>query len=157
MMMEQCLNFYLKLNANANKLCRQGPWQHEKDESSNQKLSQARCYQRVYLSITTAVVMCLTENTIRTKFIEHYSSEAATNEVEGPILHLKKMHEFIQKVNANTGNQAQTHFPNLWRTYSNDQIIPYNPNSPFLLQNHTAATETVATVTVEPFTFTILR
>ena len=95
---------------------------------------QEKCLQKVFVSITAATVMCLTENTIRIKYIEHYAKDSATNPIEGPILHLKKLHTFIYNVLECTGQDAGSNYPNLWRTFKDEEgHTSYNPNAPFSL------------------------
>lgn len=95
-----------------------------KTTTSDSYLSE-KCYQNVYKEITTATVMCLTENMIRMKYIEHYSSIAATNPIEGPILYLRKLHEFMDEVITSCQNSPYN-FPNLWV-----DAAGFNPNAPY--------------------------
>ena len=91
-----------------------------------------RCLQNAFVSITAATVMCLTENMIRIKFIEHYAKNAATNPIEGPILYLKKLHVFIRSVLKCNNRKAKYNFPNLWLEFQNDDgVVTYNPNAPY--------------------------
>lgn len=95
-----------------------------------------KCLQKAFVSITAATVMCLTENTIRIKYIEHYAKHAASNPIEGPILYLKKLHTFIDNVLSCTGDAAKTNYPNLWKTFLNDDgHVAYNPNAPFTINS----------------------
>jgi len=88
-----------------------------------------KCLQKAFISITTATVQCLTENSIRIKYIEHYAKDASINPVEGPTLYLKKMHEFIREViSCTSSTNDHLKFPTLYKTSTN-----YNPNSPFYL------------------------
>jgi hypothetical protein len=97
-----------------------------------------KCYQSSFVSITTATVMCLTENMIRIKYIEHYAADASSNPIEGPQLYLKKMHAFIKEVitcgNSN-GRKAAENYPQLYRTFRDGATVTYNPNSPFFLND----------------------
>ncbi|KAG9409465.1 hypothetical protein AC1031_019724 [Aphanomyces cochlioides] len=93
-----------------------------------------KCLQSSYVSITTATVMCLTENYIRINFIEHYAANACNNPVEGPILYLKKLHSFIKDVIDCTGTQKDN-YPNIYRTFNVEGKIAYNPNAPYSLDS----------------------
>lgn len=90
-----------------------------------------KCLQKAFVSITTATVQCLTENSIRIKYIEHYAQDAATNPIEGPTLYLKKLHTFINEVIECTTNNEVSNFPTLYKTSNN-----YNPNSPYYLDSN---------------------
>ncbi|KAG9409467.1 hypothetical protein AC1031_019726 [Aphanomyces cochlioides] len=94
-----------------------------------------KCLQSSYVSITTATVMCLTENYIRINFIEHYAASACNNPVEGPILYLKKLHAFIHAVKECTGDAASNNYPNLYRTFEVEGKVAYNPNAPYYLDS----------------------
>ncbi|CAK4183842.1 unnamed protein product [Aphanomyces euteiches] len=94
-----------------------------------------KCLQSSYVSITTATVMCLTENYIRINFIEHYAASACNNPVEGPILYLKKLHAFIHSVKECTGDAASNNYPNLYRTFEVEDKVAYNPNAPYYLDS----------------------
>jgi len=89
-----------------------------------------KCLQKAFVSITTATVQCLTENSIRIKYIEHYAQDAASNPIEGPTLYLKKLHAFIDEVIKCTSPNEVANFPTLYKTSDN-----YNPNSPFYLDS----------------------
>lgn len=90
-----------------------------------------KCLQKAFVSITTATVQCLTENSIRIKYIEHYAQDAATNPIEGPTLYLKKLHAFIEEVIECTSSNEVSNFPTLYKTSNN-----YNPNSPYYLDSN---------------------
>ncbi|OQR85041.1 hypothetical protein ACHHYP_12412 [Achlya hypogyna] len=105
-------------------------------DASSPAYLQEKCYQTSFVSITTATVMCLTENYIRVNFIEHYASRACGNPIEGPILYLKKLHAFIEEVKKCTGNAAADNYPNLYRTFKTCDGISYNPNAPFYLDSN---------------------
>ncbi|KAF0683128.1 Aste57867_24816 [Aphanomyces stellatus] len=94
-----------------------------------------KCLQSAYVSITTATVMCLTENYIRINFIEHYAANACDNPVEGPILYLRKLHAFVEEVISCTQNQASANFPNLYKTFTVGGKVAYNPNAPYYLDS----------------------
>ncbi|KDO35057.1 hypothetical protein SPRG_01121 [Saprolegnia parasitica CBS 223.65] len=106
---------------------------HERPDvdASSPAYLQEKCYQKSFVSITTATVMCLTENYIRVNFIEHYAARACGNPIEGPILYLKKLHAFIKNVRDCTGNDAVTKFPNLYKSFKTTDGLAYNPNAPF--------------------------
>ncbi|RHY53568.1 hypothetical protein DYB34_005778 [Aphanomyces astaci] len=89
-----------------------------------------RCLQTSYVSITTATVQCLTENSIRVLFIEKYAAAAATNPVEGPILYLKKLHEFVSNVIACNPDKV-TNYPTIWRQFTSQLGVKYWPTAPF--------------------------
>lgn len=94
-----------------------------------------KCFQHIYVHITTATVMCLTENMIRIKYIEHYAQHAATNPIQGPILYLKKLHAFIDEVVACPNNQPEN-YPNLWRDFQPSERLQYNPNAPYYVNDN---------------------
>ncbi|RHY90721.1 hypothetical protein DYB35_003841 [Aphanomyces astaci] len=95
-----------------------------------------KCLQSAYVSITTATVMCLTENYIRINFIEHYAADACKNPVEGPVLYLRKLHAFIESVKACTGDAAKDNFPNLYRSFEQPAgTVAYNPNAPYYVKH----------------------
>ncbi|ETW03556.1 hypothetical protein H310_04973 [Aphanomyces invadans] len=89
-----------------------------------------KCLQSAYVSITTATVMCLTENYIRINFIEHYAADACNNPVEGPTLYLRKLHDFIKEV-IKCNPTAGADYPNLYRSFDASANTGYNPNAPF--------------------------
>ncbi|EQC40768.1 hypothetical protein SDRG_01839 [Saprolegnia diclina VS20] len=84
-----------------------------------------KCLQSQYTSITLATVQCLTENTVRILFIERYAASAAVNPIEGPVLYLKKLHQFISSVIACQPDKI-ANYPTLWRRSGN-----YNPTAPY--------------------------
>ncbi|OQS07499.1 hypothetical protein THRCLA_00488 [Thraustotheca clavata] len=84
-----------------------------------------KCLQSQYVSITLATVQCLTENAIRIIFIEQYAAAASSNPIEGPILYLKKLHQFIGNVISCQPDKI-ANYPTLWRRYAN-----YNPTAPY--------------------------
>lgn len=102
-------------------------------DASSPAYLQEKCYQSSFVSITTATVMCLTENYIRVNFIEHYAARACGNPIEGPILYLRKLHSFINEVLECTGADAAKNFPNLYRTFKAYDSAAYNPSAPFYL------------------------
>ncbi|KDO28223.1 hypothetical protein SPRG_06272 [Saprolegnia parasitica CBS 223.65] len=84
-----------------------------------------KCLQSQYTSITLATVQCLTENTVRILFIERYAASASVNPIEGPVLYLKKLHQFISSVIACQPDKI-ANYPTLWRRSGN-----YNPTAPY--------------------------
>ncbi|OQS06870.1 hypothetical protein THRCLA_01099 [Thraustotheca clavata] len=110
-------------------------------DASSPAYLQEKCYQNSFVSITSATVMCLTENYIRINFIEHYAARACGNPIEGPILYLRKLHAFIDEVKSCTGHEALHNFPNLYRTFKTGGRTRYNPNAPYYLDgDHNVAT-----------------
>ncbi|CAK4074393.1 unnamed protein product [Aphanomyces euteiches] len=89
-----------------------------------------RCLQTSYVSIITATVQCLTENSIRILFIEKYAAAASNNPVEGPILYLKKLHEFISQV-IKCNPDKVGNYPTLWRRFTSQLGVKYWPTAPF--------------------------
>ncbi|KAF0707909.1 hypothetical protein As57867_006488, partial [Aphanomyces stellatus] len=73
---------------------------------------------------------CLTENAIRILFIEKYATAASVNPVEGPILYLKKLHEFVSNViECNPGKVGN--YPTLWRHFTSQLGVQYWSTAPF--------------------------
>jgi len=96
----------------------------------SEEFMKEKCFQNAFVSITTATVMCLTENMIRIQYIEHYAKDASRNPIEGPTLYLKKLHAFIDEVVGCPGNNAKN-YPNLWQTFKPSERVQYNPNAPY--------------------------
>ena len=94
-----------------------------------------KCFQHIYVHITTSTVMCLTENMIRIKYIEHYAKHAATNPIQVPILYLKKLHALIDEVVDCPNNQTEN-YPNLWRDFQPSEHLQYNPNAPYYVNGN---------------------